>query len=191
MRLSVRELQLKDISLVTNYWATRTPEQLMAMGVETSKFPSSQEFEKMLTLQTQLLYKHKSNYALIWEVDGKAIGHCNVNAIEYGNNAFMHLHVWIAELRKIGIGTELVKKSLPFFFKNLKLKELFCQPYALNPAPNKTLAKTGFKFVGVFNIIPGPINFKQNVNKWVIRAEDVLSPLLFPTSTRYNDTHLP
>jgi len=73
----------------------------------------------------------------------------------------MHLHLWNAASRKKGIGSQLVKMSLKYFFENLKLKRLFCEPYALNPAPNKTLEKTGFDFVKEYITIPGAFNFEQ------------------------------
>jgi RimJ/RimL family protein N-acetyltransferase len=59
----------------------------------------------------------------------------------------MHLHLWYPDKRIKGMGVQLVKKSLPYFFNNLHLKTLYCEPYALNPAPNKTLPKVGFEFV--------------------------------------------
>ena len=111
------------------------------------------------------------SYALIWILDKKAIGHCNVNSIEFGNSAFMHLHIWQPDFRKKGVGTSLVKKSLPFFFENLKLKELFCQPKSDNPAPNKTLEKVGFEFQKKYTTIPGALNFEQEVIQWKLTKE--------------------
>ena len=74
--------------------------------------------------------------------------------------------------KKKGIGIQLIKMALPYFFKNYKLKNLFCEPYALNPAPNKTLKKVGFTFVKKHVTIPGSLNFEQQVNLWVMSAED-------------------
>ena len=56
--------------------------------------------------------------------------------------------------------------TLPFFFENFKLKKLYCEPYALNAAPNKTLTKAGFNFVKKYSTIPGSISFEQEVNQW-------------------------
>ncbi len=78
----------------------------------------------------------------------------------------MHLHIWNSEVRKMGLGTQLVKMSLPYFFKNMNLKKLYCEPYALNPAPNNTLKKVGFEFVKEYITIPGFLNFEQQVNLW-------------------------
>lgn len=84
----------------------------------------------------------------------------------------MHLHIWNADVRKKGMGTELVKKTLLYFFRNLKLKRLFCEPNAFNIAPNKTLEKSGFIFVKNYVTIPGWLNFEQPVNLWELTYDD-------------------
>ena len=78
----------------------------------------------------------------------------------------MHLHMWNSDLRKKGIGTELVKMSLPYFFENLQLKKIYCEPYALNAAPNIVLGKAGFTFMKKYLTIPGFLNFEQPVKCW-------------------------
>jgi RimJ/RimL family protein N-acetyltransferase len=62
--------------------------------------------------------------------------------------------------------------TLPYFFQNFELKNLYCEPYALNPAPNKTLKKIGFQFVKQYVTIPGSLNFEQEVNRWELKFED-------------------
>lgn len=65
--------------------------------------------------------------------------------------------------------------GLPWFFKNLKLKKIYCEPYALIPAPNKTLEKVGFKFVKTYVTTPGRLNFEQPVYLWEITYERFIS----------------
>ncbi|HWY34787.1 MAG TPA: GNAT family protein, partial [Nitrosopumilaceae archaeon] len=101
-------------------------------------------------------------------LNNKNIGHSNVNKIVFGEEAHMHLHIWSEDVRKKGVGAELVKLTIPYFFENLKLKKLYCEPYALNQAPNKTLQKVGFEFVKKYRTTPGWLNFEQEVNLWVI-----------------------
>nr|WP_257790652.1 GNAT family protein [Tenacibaculum sp. SZ-18] len=110
----------------------------------------------------------------MWEENGVQIGHTNANNILFGKEAFMHLHVWDTSKRKKGLGNNLIKKSLPFYFKNLEIETLFCQPYALNLAPNKTLKKVGFEFVKEYVTIPGSINFEQKVNLWKMTRDQFL-----------------
>lgn len=166
MDLTIREIINEDINLIADYWLLSPPEFLMSMGVDLAKRPSRESFTKMLESQIQSPLIEKQTYALIWEIDGKAVGHCNVNNIDFGKSAFMHLHFWNQENRKKGMGIDFVKKSMAMFFETLELKTICCEPYALNPAPNKVLSKVGFAFVKTHVCIPGSLNFEQEVNLW-------------------------
>lgn len=46
------------------------------------------------------------------------------------------------------------------------MKKLYCELYALNPAPNKTLEKVGFTFIKEHITVPGLLNFEQPVKLW-------------------------
>jgi RimJ/RimL family protein N-acetyltransferase len=83
----------------------------------------------------------------------------------------MHLHIWNKTNRLGGYGHQLVKLSLGYFFKNLQLKEVICEPSSFNKAPNKTLAKAGFTFTGTRVCTPGMICFEQEVNTWVMKRD--------------------
>ncbi|WP_442264878.1 GNAT family N-acetyltransferase [Tenacibaculum sp. ZS6-P6] len=171
MNLNVREIELRDIDFLINYWYNLSNEHLLKMGADATKLPLKDDFYSMLVNQINSPIKEKKSYALIWEENGEQIGHSNVNNIVFGKEAFMHLHVWNTNQRKKGFGAVLVKKSLPFYFEKLQLKSLYCQPYALNTAPNKTLEKTGFKFVKKYTTVPGSLNFEQEVNLWEMQRE--------------------
>jgi RimJ/RimL family protein N-acetyltransferase len=169
--LSVREMQQRDIESIANYFLHADSTFLINMGVDLAKVPARDEWVKMLSEQLRQSYKEKRSYCIIWQVDNKSIGHSNVNKIIFGEEAYMHLHIWTGDVRKKGIGTELVKKTLPYYFKNLKLKKLYCEPNAFNAAPNKTLEKVGFQFVKNHVTTPGWLNFEQPVNLWELSYE--------------------
>lgn len=169
--LRVREIEAADIPYLVDYWLYSDPEHLVAMGVDLDKLPKEDELEEMLGSQLGLPLSEKKSYALIWEQNGEPVGHCNVNQIEFGKQAHMHLHLWQADNRKAGIGSALVKKSIPVFFENLELETLICEPYTLNPAPNKTLEKIGFTFIKSHTCVPGYLNFEQEVNRWEMTHE--------------------
>ena len=169
--LTVRELTEPDIELITNYWLTADDDYLLGMGAERSKIPARQDWVSMLSAQLRQSYTAKQSYATIWLIDGVPVGHCNVNKIMFGDEAYMHLHMWYADKRNKGMGLELVKKSLPFFFNKLQLKNLYSEPYSLNIGPNKTLEKAGFVFVKTFRTIPGMLNFEQDVNLWQMSSD--------------------
>lgn len=166
MKLSAREIIQSDIELIADYWLKSSDGHLISMGVDLNKMPSRDAFITMLESQLSLPYEEKLSYCTIWTVDGIPCGHCNVNKIIFGKHAYMHLHLWQPESRKLGLGSSLVKLSLPFFFSSLKLETVFCEPYALNPAPNNTLKKLGFEFVKEHITIPGTLNFEQSVSLW-------------------------
>lgn len=160
-----------DVPLIIRYWLSATPEHLQGMGVDLSKMPARAQWEAMLNTQLSLDYPDKPSYCIILEIEGEAVGHCNVNKIAYGKEAYMHLHIWDEANRKQGWGAPLVRLAIPYFFNNLRLKKLCCEPWALNPAPNKTLEKIGFRFVKSFVTTPGSLNFEQEVNLWELEAE--------------------
>jgi RimJ/RimL family protein N-acetyltransferase len=169
--LSVREIQETDITPIVEYWLTADPAFLTAMGVDLDKMPPQEEWTSMLTEQLAQSYPEKKSYCIIWLADQKAIGHCNVNKIKFGEEAYMHLHMWNAKQRNKGFGAELVKISIPYFFENLGLKKIYSEPYALNPAPNKALENAGFSFIKKYITIPGFLNFEQAVNLWELTYE--------------------
>lgn len=169
--LSVREIQEDDIDFIIRYWLKSDDAHLVGMGVDLAKVPSEEDWRKMLPTQLSQTYKEKQSYCIIWQADGKPIGHSNINKIIFGEEAYMHLHLWNSDGRKKGMGTQLVKMTLPYFFKNMELKKLYCEPYALNPAPNKTLEKVGFDFVKEHITIPGSFNFEQPAKLWELSLE--------------------
>ena len=169
--LSVRELQIQDIDWIANYWLQSDPAFMQAMGVDLSKLPSRENLTNMLRNQLAAPHEKKATYALIWLLNNQPVGHCNVNDIQYGEQAFMHLHLWNNENRQKGMGSTLVKMTLPYFFSKLQLKRLICEPYALNPAPNKTLEKLGFELVKEYTTIPGSLSFEQPVKQWQLSRE--------------------
>ena len=164
--VNVRDLTLDDIKYIADYWINSDPDFLVGMGVDLDKLPSRSGLTKMLTDQIRLPDSGKASLAMILELNGKPAGHCNVNGILYGQEAAMHLHLWTAEYRQKGLGTAMVLQSLPVFFDRLKLETLWCEPYAHNPAPNKTLEKIGFEFVKRYTTTPGSLNFEQEVNRY-------------------------
>lgn len=164
--LSVRELNRDDVELVADYWAESSADHLQHMGVDLDKLPARADFVAMLCAQLDRPLEERQSYCTIWEADGKSIGHCNVNKIVFGSEAYMHLHIWEPKGRRKGSGAELVRKSLALFFDNLKLDNLYCEPNADNLAPNAVLNRVGFEFIKRYKTVPSDINFEQEVSRW-------------------------
>lgn len=176
-QLSVRPIHEADIAQIAHYWVTADADFLRAMGADIGKIPAKEVWREMLLEQIGQPFTEKKSYCTIWQIDGQPIGHCNVNKILFGKEAYMHLHIWNKELRLSGHGAMLVKMSLPYFFTDLCLQQLYCEPYALNPAPNNTLKKVGFELVREYSSTPGFLNFEQPVKLWQLSRERYLTLL--------------
>ncbi|MFM9907803.1 MAG: GNAT family N-acetyltransferase [Chitinophagaceae bacterium] len=173
--VSVRELLQSDIELIANYWLGADKLFLTKMGVDTTKIPALDGWNKMLTEQLAQINSEKKSYCIIWVLNNIPVGHSNINKIVVGEEAFMHLHLWKDSTRRKGMGMSFVRMTLPYFFENYNLKNLYCEPYALNPAPNRTLKKIGFEFEKEYITTPGWLNFEQPVQRWVLSYEKYIS----------------
>ena len=169
--LSVREIQHSDMEPLCNYWFHSDSAFLTGMGVDLAKMPNREEWTKMLSEQISQPYDEKQSYCIIWLLDEKPVGHSNVNRIIFGEEAYMHLHIWEKDYRIKGLGARFVQMTLPWFFEKLKLKKICCEPYALNPAPQKVLERVGFEFIKEYVTVPGWINFEQPVKHWELSYE--------------------
>lgn len=123
-RRSVREIQPTDIDSITDYWLNSDADYLRAMGADINKLPNRDDWRQMLSTQIAQAYPEKQSYAIIWELDDQPIGHSNVNKIVFGEEAYMHLHLWRPEHRNGGNGLAFLSMAIPYFFKNLQLKRL-------------------------------------------------------------------
>lgn len=169
--LNVRLFNHNDLDLLMKYWFSSSDEHLIGMGVDLARMPTEPQFRQAIAHQLTLPIEQKNAFPVIWELDGKPIGHSNTNPTTYGETAKMHLHLWENPNRQKGLGTAFMKMTLPFYFNYLKLKTLICEPYALNPAPNKTMQRVGFEFVKEHFTIPGNMSFEQPVNRWKMTRE--------------------
>ena len=169
--LSVREIQHQDIEPLSDYWFKSEPSFLIGMGVDLSKMPTRIEWEQMLNEQLGQSYEEKKSYCIIWLNNDESVGHSNVNRIIFGEEAYMHLHIWKPGNRTRGMGLQFVNMTLPWFFEKMQLKKICCEPYALNPAPNKTMERAGFEFIKEYITVPGWINFEQPVKHWELTYE--------------------
>lgn len=169
--LSVRHLQKADIPKIVDYFLGATPEHLLKMGVDVAKLPRRGEWLDIMYDNFELGVKDKQFFYIIWLLNNRPAGHSNINKIIFGKEAYMHLHIWQDVLRRKGIGQTFLKMTLPLYFNTYKLQNVFCEPSALNPAPNKTLEKIGFDFIRSYETTPGWINSFQKVNRWCLTKE--------------------
>ena len=179
--LSVRESDIDDFEKVIDYFLKSDKEFLTNMGVDISKLPSREEWLRILKADLSCDPENRHFFYVIWLLNDRVIGHSNINKIIFGEEAYMHLHLWEAHKRKKGIGSRLLKDTLPLYFNTYQLKNLYCEPSASNPAPNNTLKKLGFEFIKSYDTIPGWINSYQTVNRWYLT--DKKFKLIYPVDT--------
>jgi hypothetical protein len=112
MSRSVREMTKADINLVIDYFLSSSPEFLKAMGVDSSKLPLKEEWHKIISDELAQPLTAKKLYYTIWQVNNNPVGHSHINDIIFGEEAFMHLHLWHPENRYKGDGSYFIKESL-------------------------------------------------------------------------------
>lgn len=171
MNYSVREISNNDAPLVVSYFLDAETWFLHKMGVDISKLPERDDWIEKIKSQIDKPIIKKKFYYIIWLIDGEPVGHSNINHIRFGESAKFHLHLWRTENRTKGLGKIFLLKTLPFYFGKYNLKQLIGEPYALNPSPNKLLENIGFELEKTYDTVPGWINFKQPVNRWVLTKE--------------------
>ncbi len=166
--LSIRHWELDDIESIISYFHNASNDYLINLGADPKKIPNRVKWKNSLIIEYQKPIKKTKYYYTIWEYNNQAIGHCNINKIVFGKEAYMHLHIWNPnpKLRDKGLGESLLKMSIESFFDKFQLKELYCEPRAANKAPHKVLSKVGFKYLKTCEIVPGPINYLQEVKRY-------------------------
>ena len=129
-KLTVRVFEKSDISLIIDYFINADEAFLKGMGAIKSKLPSKSDWLNKLYQEFEKPNTEKEFYYIIWLVNNNPVGHSNINNITYNKEATMHLHLWQPIKRQKGMGTEFLKMSILYYFKNFQLKKLICEPFA-------------------------------------------------------------
>jgi len=164
----VREMAADEADVVIDYFHSATPEHLEMLGVDPTRIPSKSVWAEAFRQLFEMPIERRPGFLVTWLDDGRVVGFSSCDKIVFGEQAFMHLHVTVPDLRQRGIGVQCVARSVDIYFDRLKLKRLFCEPNAFNVGPNRTLQKAGFTYVKTHMTVPGPLNFHQAVTRWVI-----------------------
>ena len=158
-----------EVALIIDYFHGATPEFLKGLGVDPAKLPPRERWRAHYQREFALLVERRESLLVLWELGATPIGFSTADKIVIGREAFMHLHIFEPGRRGQGLGVALVRQSAQIYFEALRIEQLYCEPYAFNVAPNRTLQKAGFAYVMTHETVPGPLNFHQPVNRWVLR----------------------
>lgn len=93
MKLTLRKIQIKDIENMVDYFVLADIEFLNEMGANKSKLPQGAEWIKKLEFQLKKSCKTKEIYYFTWLLNRQEIGHSNINNIDFGKLATIHLHL--------------------------------------------------------------------------------------------------
>jgi RimJ/RimL family protein N-acetyltransferase len=171
----VEEIEVRPFSsreeyeLMLDYFYKADDAFLRGMGVDRKKLPERDEWLDALLIDHEKPDNERDRFYLVWIFRERRVGHSSINQIVPGTEAFIHLHLWDRQLRRIGLGTEFVRRSANFYFDRFNLKKLVCEPWAENLAPNRVLEKLGFVFVRRYRTTPGVIAYEQEVNRYELR----------------------
>src|SRR5438045_7434412 len=134
----------EDYELMLDYFYKADDSFLRGMGVDRLKLPNRDEWLDALLVDHERPDDERERFYLLWIFGREKVGHSSINKIVFGTQSFIHLHLWKAQLRRAGLGTEFVRRSANFYFERFNLQKLVCEPLADNPAPNRGLEKLGF-----------------------------------------------
>lgn len=167
-RLLVREMRLEEVGLRIAYFHEASDEHLRTLGVERRLLPEPQAWFAFHEEDYRRPLRERVNFLLLWALDGRSVGFSTLDRIAFGHEAFMHLHVVDPSLRRQGLGTEFVRRSVAVYFDVFELERLYCEPNAFNVAPNRTVQRAGFEYLFTHEATPTPINFPQVTTRWVL-----------------------
>jgi len=145
MKLTVRELTNPDIDLVLSYFFKADAETLNQMGVDPGKLPQKADWELMFLSDMHLSVKDKKFYHLIWEQEGRPVGHATIDRISFRREAYMSFYSWDPADFQEDNCIELLQNSVDRFFRVFQLKSLFCVPPSNNRVFCQVLEKVDFK----------------------------------------------
>jgi RimJ/RimL family protein N-acetyltransferase len=170
-KLVAREMTLPEADIIIGYFHGVSHDFLKSLGISPAKLLNRGEWREYYRADYRRPIQKRKALLVLWELDGEPIGFSTADKIVFGQEAYMHLHIVHPEQRRSGYGASLVRETARIYFRLLQIRQLYCEPYALNVAPNRTLQKAGFKYIKTHAVVPGPLNFHQLVNRWLLEPD--------------------
>jgi RimJ/RimL family protein N-acetyltransferase len=161
-------MPLLDVGIRIRYFHEASDDHLTILGVDRTLLPEPNDWLAFHERDYARPLSERENYGVLWELDHRTVGFSTLDRIVFGDQAFMHLHIVDEPNRRRGLGTEFVKRSADVYFRVFHLQRLYCEPNALNVAPNRTLQRAGFIYLFSHETVPGAINFRQVTTRWLL-----------------------
>jgi RimJ/RimL family protein N-acetyltransferase len=160
-------MNLSDFDVRIAYFHEATEELLDRLGVDRLRLPAPDVWRASYAGNLACPLDQRSEYGVVWEVDGTLVGFSTADQIHFGHEAHMHLHIVDPDRRASGLGFQFVRLTAMHYCDILRLERLYCEPNAFNVAPNRTLQKAGFRYVCSRECQPSPINTQQTTTIWL------------------------
>src|SRR6266446_8948381 len=100
----------EEYELMLDYFYKADDRFLRGMGVDRLKLPERDKWLDALLVDHEKSDKERDRFYLVWIFRGQRVGHSSINNIVPGTEGFIHLYLWNSKMRKISLGTELVRR---------------------------------------------------------------------------------
>ena len=174
MHLEVKEIRAEDAKGIVDYFLNAHTNFLFKIGVDPNSLPNKEDWINTIIKDSEVPDSDKKNFYLIWYLNDSAIGHSNINNIEFGKTAYMHLHLWDIDKRQSGLGFSFLQLAINIYFDRFKLQYIICEPNAKNIASNKILNKLGFRRIKTYDTKPSLIAQYQTVNQYKLLKSEFI-----------------
>ncbi len=171
----IRTMAESDIDLIVSYWHQCSDADLLRMGVDKNKLPSTQKLAAKLASTYQLPSSETGFSYRFWMIDNKTVGYSVLKHIKENIIADIHLHLFESEFRGHGYGKTLFCLSVIDFYRAFNLKIILCEPCSSNLMPNRMLEKIGFEKWKTYISAPAEIALTGEVNSYLISEEKALA----------------
>jgi hypothetical protein len=104
-------MRLSEVSIRIDYFHDASDDYLRVLGVDRTLLPTREAWRAFYEEDYARPIRDRVNYSLVWQLNGRVVGFSSTDRIDFGNEAFMHLHVVEAGLRSSGLGTQFVRLS--------------------------------------------------------------------------------
>jgi hypothetical protein len=102
-------MELSDFDVRVAYFHEATDEHLARLGVDRSRLQPPDAWRASFEQNLARPVDERSEYGLVWEVDGELVGFSTADQIRIGDEAHMHLHIVDPQRRASGLGTQFVR----------------------------------------------------------------------------------
>src|SRR5579875_2051650 len=97
--LAVRPMELPDFDVRVAYFHDASDDHLALLGVDRARLPDPVEWRASFAGNLALPVEQRSEYGVVWELDGELVGFSTADQIQFGVEAHMHLHIVDPERR--------------------------------------------------------------------------------------------